>query len=1114
MVTSCHPTARRGAHRETHTATQHNTLRHTRRTRSEGADRETRTNDEQNNEHETHWNGMIVRGDLQTPCDPAPPFPRPMSGYTQQTQRRAERPPSAGPGGRSQGRGGSREFAPDPQAPSQPYLFYSDVPPASQGGMQQPTTGRAHSLGGGSGSGSGVGGGVKLPAAGNYTAPAPKNDGQVGDLRTALSREIEYRRHLEGEVSLLKESVSRVLAAQQRAALAAEFEPDDASTVVTQPQQPRGARPRSSNRSRHHGERGDRDRDRDRERGERVHGSPGGSPTSSPPHSASGSAAFAAGFPLAPVLPVSAKVAQLEERMAEAGAAEANRAAEAGQRIAELMVSIEQLKADHAASLADSRAAVSALEARLLSDSKTRDRDQTSLHETHASSLRALTSMVQSLQSSLDHPPPSSLVATLQAQVLDHRNQLSALSTLTTSSTPRLIEKLTASCDANAAAWAKLTTSQADSTAALAKRIESVLASQESLSASVRALQAQLDASASSGLQSRLQSQCDSTLARLHKLEDTVRTLPTPDPQTTPRINHLYIAMDRLESQMETVIGGKGGASTKRGSAAPPTPSSASPAAAAKTAELEDQMRLIRGAISQVDAKITESNTLNASMHERMNTLDSGVAAGKKNMADLATRLKMQAQAQREHTDRIEAIATAQAALEARVTKGETEARARETREREKRKQAEAAKDDSTAAAFSGTAAGAAIASAPVSSATSSASDPSDADTSVAGSLSGGAVADPLRALVDDRIRRERRKVKTMYRSLEVAATESTAALTALTARVEAMEASRKKAQAAEEKRRAAAEEEAARSAAALADKLGSAVADLQSHSQSLSSIQSAAQALEAKLAARLEEIHTAATGDRLELQNMLDAHMKRLTTVETAVAAATASHGSGGQSESLSAAVHSSVSAAVHSLRTDLDAVITRSTQSWSLVSECNRVVSKLEANVTQLQLKMDEAAANATAAPAAAAPPAGLDPSIAAELDAHRSRLSSLLVEFDQKSTEQSAFATQVSELRMRHDQLRREMELQENKLASQMAATTYLQQESVRGRHAARGADGTALACMPDCGVGSFSHFAPCCSFASLCTQFVSRRLACAVRAARSSHPRRPQRCRRHS
>ena len=128
----------------------------------------------------------------------------------------------------------------------------------------------------------------------------------VAELRSALAREIEYRRQLEGEVAQMRDGLARLTQAQQRveAQLAATAEratergePDTSSTVLA-----------PSKASHHH-------RQHKARHGHTGSVGSGGlisSPSSSPP-----SLAQQALLHLAPVLPLSTKVAEFEERFNE-----------------------------------------------------------------------------------------------------------------------------------------------------------------------------------------------------------------------------------------------------------------------------------------------------------------------------------------------------------------------------------------------------------------------------------------------------------------------------------------------------------------------------------------------------------------------------------------------------------------------------------------------------------------------------------------------------------------------------------------------------------------------------------------------------------------------------
>lgn len=134
-------------------------------------------------------------------------------------------------------------------------------------------------------------GGVKLPAAVNYSPPAPSNDGVI-ELRSALTREIDYRRQLEGEVASLKDTVASLVKSQRRQREQHEYDEEEAdltSTIVSPPAKHQ-RRPRSG-RNRPH--------------------------PPQPPNPAATPAAPATPITLNPVLPVSSKVLELEEKFNE-----------------------------------------------------------------------------------------------------------------------------------------------------------------------------------------------------------------------------------------------------------------------------------------------------------------------------------------------------------------------------------------------------------------------------------------------------------------------------------------------------------------------------------------------------------------------------------------------------------------------------------------------------------------------------------------------------------------------------------------------------------------------------------------------------------------------------
>lgn len=81
------------------------------------------------------------------------------------------------------------------------------------GGPQAPSFVRTGSYGQAERGGSG--GGVKLPSAVSHSPPASSSDSSVSDLRSALAREIEYRRQLEGEVAGMKDTLGMLVAQAQ-----------------------------------------------------------------------------------------------------------------------------------------------------------------------------------------------------------------------------------------------------------------------------------------------------------------------------------------------------------------------------------------------------------------------------------------------------------------------------------------------------------------------------------------------------------------------------------------------------------------------------------------------------------------------------------------------------------------------------------------------------------------------------------------------------------------------------------------------------------------------------------------------------------------------------------
>ena len=362
-------------------------------------------------------------------------------------------------------------------------------------------------------------------------------------------------------------------------------------------------------------------------------------------------------------------------------------------------------------------------------------------------------------------------------------------------------------------------------------------------------------------------------------------------------------------------------------------------------------MRAIRVAIGTVDQKITESNSLNSARHERMNLVDAGLASAKKALNDSNARTKAALQAAANAADKNEAIHTNLQAIEARINKMETDIRAKEARERE-RKRIQTEKDEAAAATVPASTAAAAIAGASTAAAAASSSLSGSVDLSSTGVLPASSdpavgVADPLRAAMDDRIRRERAKVKLMFRALEGAVGDCAAATATLASRIDALDARENKARRArDDDKKKAAEEDAAR--AAREDKLS---ADIAANAAKVEAVQSLHKDLESSLASCVAaqsesraELAATLSASSTQLFSSLAAHKLRLDGLDASLASTSAVASSAAAAASLAASAASSqaeAQAAAAQLRQDLEDLATKTKQNWTVLQPCNKDVA-----------------------------------------------------------------------------------------------------------------------------------------------------------------------------
>lgn len=313
-----------------------------------------------------------------------------------------------------------------------------------------------------------------------------------------------------------------------------------------------------------------------------------------------------------------------------------------------------------------------------------------------------------------------------------------------------------------------------------------------------------------------------------------------------------------------------------------------------------------------MDARITESNSNNAALHERMNTLDAAVHQAKKGVADALARVKANQAQSKEAETAMEGVQGAQAALDARIAKLEAELRSRDSKERERRRtEKEKEKEVKEVEANSSSGGGGG---------SSGGDAPSDATT---GSLT-------LSAL-EDRLRKDawRAKVKATLARLEASIAEGTSSAQALSARLDALDQTRKK-QVAEEKRRveeAQRERDAAREAEEVRIKAVQDRFDAAHNSQTatLQALRAQVDDSQSRLAV-LEQSTNAATNELSSLRDKLSSNASlsdQVNALQSSLSAATAQLQSG-----------------LTGVRSEIDALVARSNQSWALAQECNREI------------------------------------------------------------------------------------------------------------------------------------------------------------------------------
>jgi hypothetical protein len=784
---------------------------------------------------------------------------------------------------------------------------------------------------------------VKLPlvSPGGALSKDGSSDALLEQLRGALLREIDYRRQLEAEVVQLKDNMVRVLQFQQRTEQQLQLQssadregPDSSSTAMGGPQRP-SSRPHSGSRRRHAygGSTGGGGGSSSAAGGSM--GSPRSSPPPPPPNASLSQQAL---LHLAPVLPLSTKVAELEEKINE-------QLNQASQRQAALQDSVTALSSS--CSNMEGRLASldqAALEARSSAAAEQRRSElgQTELLEQQSSALRQLTATVTMLQQAVDGRLAET--ASVAATVKEQGNLLGAVANLTNSSFPKQLDKLSAGIEG------ALTATKEQ--AAHMDRLETDLRAQFAMQSErqTAALQAAAVATEASlvSLERRL----------MRALEECVSALPLPHPDTVPRVNHLFVQLDRLETTVEQMAKqvakrGNNGSSTGGGS----SKSSSSAAAAQSNEQQEENMRAIRAAIGQVDAKITESNALNAALHERMNGLDTTVGVAKKQAQDLLPRVKQASQQAKE------AEAAAQA-FEARITKVETDVRHSRERERKRATEREEAASASAASSLASTATAAALSTVAVPAASSAAAPASSGGTETGAPSSSSSFAElpeSLRAALEERLKKERARVKQSTKlavdqaGQEIAAAATASVTAALGPRIDALEkelAAAKKKAVIEEKRRASAvneEPDGSSSARKKEEREQQASAERVKRASDSSALLQALHALQQQSGQsestlqRLEAAVAEGARDAASLRSQTD---KRMLELEKSLAALSATSPAAASASSATAALETTSK----QLRSDVDALAARGTQQAALLAECNKElsVSSLAAVIT----------------------------------------------------------------------------------------------------------------------------------------------------------------------
>lgn len=241
---------------------------------------------------------------------------------------------------------------------------------------------------------------------------------------------------------------------------------------------------------------------------------------------------------------------------------------------------ITDLRAEMRAGAREAESITSSLLAEVRADARRAEVAATELHEQHAQALAQLTATVEALRETndrrIDHTHTidtlRSQVDALQEQSSSQGASLAALASASqsVSSLPQQLAALTISAEESSRSLAELaqhqSTEAASTTAAIKSHADSLqrlatradetdarLAAANNRYAAKIADASEQFASQISDHRATVDAHAQSHSSRLSHLEDALRALPPPDTTTAPRVNHLYVQLDRLEQTVDAM---------------------------------------------------------------------------------------------------------------------------------------------------------------------------------------------------------------------------------------------------------------------------------------------------------------------------------------------------------------------------------------------------------------------------------------------------------------------------------------------------------------------------------------------------------------------------------